>query len=151
VESLFGGVETELQDALETRGQSVQYRIAPDAEVVMGDPAKLHDALRNLLENATNYAPERTTILMSAERRDGAVALLVADEGPGIPDADLPRVFERFYRVDKARSRDRRDPGGTGLGLSIVRHLIELHGGRVSAANRPTGGAIFTIELPASG
>ena len=74
--------------------------------------------------------------------------MTVADEGPGIPEADLPRIFERFYRVDKSRTRGGRDPGGTGLGLAIVKHLVELHGGRVTAANRPEGGAIFTIELP---
>jgi len=65
-----------------------------------------------------------------------------------VPEADLPRIFERFYRADKARSRGERDPGGTGLGLAIVKHLIELHGGTVSAVNRPGGGAVFTIELP---
>ena len=73
------------------------------------------------------------------------------DEGPGIPEADLPRVFERFYRVNKARSRGGPDPGGTGLGLAIVRHLVELHGGTVRAANRPGGGAVLTIELPVPG
>ncbi len=76
------------------------------------------------------------------------MVLTVADGGPGIPEADLPRVFERFYRVDKARSRGARDPGGTGLGLAIVKHLVGLHGGRVAAANRPAGGAMFTVELP---
>jgi two-component system phosphate regulon sensor histidine kinase PhoR len=70
----------------------------------------------------------------------------VSDVGPGIPEEDLSRVFERFYRVDKSRSRD---PGGTGLGLAIVRHLIQLHGGDVYAENRPEGGARFTITLPA--
>ena len=65
-----------------------------------------------------------------------------------MPEADLPRMFERFYRVDKARSRGERDPGGTGLGLAIVKHLVELHGGTVAAANRTGGGAVFTIELP---
>ena len=69
----------------------------------------------------------------------------MADRGPGIPESELARVFERFYRVDKSRSRD---PGGTGLGLSIVQHLVELHGGRVSAANRPGGGTIVTVVLP---
>ena len=71
--------------------------------------------------------------------------LAVADEGPGIPEQDLQRIFERFYRVDKARSRE---TGGTGLGLSIVKHLAGLHGGDVRAANRPGGGAVFTVSLP---
>jgi two-component system phosphate regulon sensor histidine kinase PhoR len=149
-ESLFSGVETELAAALESRGQTVERRIAAEAATVSGDPAKLHDALKNLLENATNYSPPNSRIVMSAERHDGQVRLSVADEGPGIPEADLPRIFERFYRVDKARSRGGRDPGGTGLGLAIVKHLIELHGGRVRAANNAGGGAIFTIELPIS-
>ena len=150
VDSLFAGVETELEDAIEARGQTVERRIAPDAQTVSGDPAKLHDALRNLLENATNYSPENAKIVIGADRRNGRILLTVSDEGPGVPEADLPRIFERFYRVDKARSRDGRDPGGTGLGLSIVKHLIELHGGRVSAANRPHGGAVFTVDLPAA-
>ena len=151
VDSLFAGVETDLEDALESRRQSVERRIAPDAQTVSGDPAKLHDALRNLLENAINYAPEGSRIVMAARRQDGRILLTVTDEGPGIPEADLPRIFERFYRVDKARSRDGRDPGGTGLGLSIVKHLVELHGGHVSAANGPSRGAIFTVDLPGAG
>ena len=84
-------------------------------------------------------------------RVDKAVLLLmVEDEGPGIPESDVPRVFERFYQVDKARTRSSRDAGGTGLGLSIVKHLVELHGGRVRAANRPGGGAVVTVDLPAT-
>ena len=150
VDSLFAGVETELEDAIEARRQTVERRIAPDAQTVSGDPAKLHDALRNLLENATNYSPENAKIVMGADRRNGRILLTVTDEGPGVPEADLPRIFERFYRVDKARSRDGRDPGGTGLGLSIVKHLIELHGGHVRASNRPHGGAVFTVDLPAA-
>jgi signal transduction histidine kinase len=148
VESLFSGVETELTDALEGREQVVEHQIAPDAETVSGDPAKLHDALRNLLENASNYSPTSGRIVISAARRDDRFLLCVSDEGPGVPEADLPRIFERFYRADKARSRGERDPGGTGLGLAIVKHLIELHGGTVAAANRKGGGAVFTIELP---
>jgi two-component system phosphate regulon sensor histidine kinase PhoR len=148
VESLFEDVETDLAPALDARQQIVEHRIASDATIVIGDPAKLHDALRNLLENATNYAPESSRIIMGAERLGARVHLTVADEGPGIPEEDLPRIFERFYRVDKSRTRATRDPGGTGLGLAIVKHLIELHGGRASVANRPEGGAVFTIELP---
>jgi two-component system phosphate regulon sensor histidine kinase PhoR len=147
-ESLFSGVETELAVAIESRDQTVDYRVSPEAATIHGDPAKLHDALKNLLENATNYSPPKSQIVMSAECREDRMLLSVSDQGPGIPEADLPRIFERFYRVDKARSRGGRDPGGTGLGLAIVKHLIELHGGRVRATNKVGGGAIFTIELP---
>ena len=149
VETLFHAVELELGDAIENRQQVVKHDIASDAAVVSGDPAKLHDALRNLLENAINYSPESRVIVLGARRRESRTLITVTDEGPGIPESDLPRVFERFYRVDKARARDRKDPGGTGLGLAIVKHLVELHGGRVAATNRPTGGAVLTIDLPA--
>jgi two-component system phosphate regulon sensor histidine kinase PhoR len=150
VESLFTAVEGDLEDTLDARGVQVVRRIAPGATSVTGDPAKLQDALRNLIENAANYSPGGGTITLSADREDDRIVITVADEGPGIPDADLTRVFERFYRVDKARARDRQDPGGTGLGLAIVRHLVGLHGGKVSAANRKPHGAIFTIQLPAT-
>ena len=149
VETLFGGVVADLSAELDARGQRVAQSIAPDATVVTGDPAKLHDALRNLLHNATNYGPAGSTIEVTAARRDDRVLLHVADEGPGIPTADLARVFERFYRVDKARSHNASDPGGTGLGLAIVKHLVGLHGGTVTVANRAPTGAIFTVELPA--
>jgi two-component system phosphate regulon sensor histidine kinase PhoR len=115
---------------------------------VPGDPNKLQDVLRNLLENAANYSPEGGRIAVTATAVDARVRLRIADEGPGIPPSDLQRVFERFYRVDKARTRDGRDPGGTGLGLSIVRHLVDLHGGTVTAANDAPHGAVFTVELP---
>jgi two-component system phosphate regulon sensor histidine kinase PhoR len=149
VEALFHGVEAELAGRLEARRQTVTHDVHHDAATVTGDPAKLHDALKNLLENAVNYSPEGSQIAMGARRRGAQVVLTVADEGPGIPQADLPRVFERFYRVEKARSRAGHDPGGTGLGLAIVKHLVELHGGHVTAANRPGKGALFSIELPA--
>jgi two-component system phosphate regulon sensor histidine kinase PhoR len=148
LDSLFNAVVADVSAELESRRQHVTQRVDPDATVVSGDPAKLHDALRNLLHNATSYAPEGSEILLTASRRDHRIVLTVADSGPGIPETDLPRVFERFYRVDKARSRDTRDPGGTGLGLAIVKHLVGLHGGKVAVANRPQGGAIFTVELP---
>src|SRR4051812_2957846 len=148
IDSLFHAVVTDVSSELDARSQRVFQRVDPDAAVVSGDPAKLHDALRNLLHNATSYAPECSEIILASSRRDGRVVLTVTDSGPGIPEADLPRVFERFYRVDKARSRNTRDPGGTGLGLAIVKHLVGLHGGTVAVANRPGGGAIFTIELP---
>ena len=111
-------------------------------------PAKLHDILRNLVENAVNYSPDRDG---HPARRPSAMTRSVAHRRVGLrARAFRPpistRVFERFYRVDKSRSR----PGGTGLGLAIVRHLVELHGGTVTAENRPEGGARFTVTLPCS-
>ncbi len=149
VANLFGAVEIDLAGLLAGRHQIVEHHVEPDAASVAGDPAKLQDVIRNLLENATNYSPEGSTITMRAERRDSSIVITVADDGPGIPEPDLSRVFERFYRVDKSRTREGRDPGGTGLGLAIVKHLVELHGGRISAANRSPHGAVFTVELPA--
>ena len=129
----------------EQRGQRVVVSVAPGGETVRADPAKLHDALRNLIANAITYAPEQTTIHVAATPANGRVAIAVSDEGPGIPEEDLSRVFERFYRVDKSRARD---PGGTGLGLAIVRHLVELHGGSIRVENRPEGGARFVLTVP---
>ena len=117
------------------------------ARVVMTDPAKLHDVLKNLVENAVNYAPEQGVVWVNARATDAGTIIEVADTGPGIPPADLERVFERFYRVDKSRVRH---PGGTGIGLAIVKHLVELLGGDVRASNRPEGGAVVTLRLPLS-
>jgi two-component system phosphate regulon sensor histidine kinase PhoR len=144
--TLAQAVATDLARALAERRQSIDIAIAPGAEIVRGDPARLHDALRNLVANAITYGPEGTTVRIEASRADGVITISVLDEGPGIPEEDLSRVFERFYRVDKSRARD---PGGTGLGLAIVKHLVELHGGEDRAGNRPEGGARFTITLPA--
>ena len=143
--TLIEGVVNDLARTAEQRGQRIVAAVAPGGEKVRVDPAKLHDALRNLIANAINYAPEQTTIHVAATPVDGRIAIAVSDEGPGIPEQDLSRIFERFYRVDKSRARD---PGGTGLGLAIVRHLIELHGGSVRAENRPEGGARFVLTVP---
>jgi two-component system phosphate regulon sensor histidine kinase PhoR len=145
VESLFRSVVGDLAARIEHQKVGIDIHVAPDACVLQVDPIKLHDALRNLVENAVNYSPEGGRIELAARVEGQWVALRVADDGPGLPESELNRVFERFYRVDKSRSRD---PGGTGLGLSIVKHLVELHGGQVRAGNRPQGGAIFTILLP---
>jgi two-component system, OmpR family, phosphate regulon sensor histidine kinase PhoR len=145
--SLVETVIVDVAPALSERGQHIDVVIGPGAETVRADPAKLHDALRNLVANAITYAPEQSTIRIGAEREGGRVAVSVADEGPGIPEEDLSRVFERFYRVDKSRARD---PGGTGLGLAIVKHLVELHGGTVRADNGAERGARFTITIAAA-
>jgi two-component system phosphate regulon sensor histidine kinase PhoR len=143
--ALAGAVAHDMQVQTDARRQDVRLDIAPDATHVTADPAKLHDILRNLVENASNYGPEGSTIEIRTARDSGAIVLSVLDRGPGIPDAEIPRIFERFYRVDRSRTRD---PGGTGLGLSIVRHLVELHGGQVAARNREGGGAEVSVRLP---
>jgi signal transduction histidine kinase len=145
VQGLLAGAVSDLAPVIASRRHQVDIIVDPAVATIRTDPAKLQDVVRNLVENAVNYSPEGSRILLAARPEAGGVALTVSDEGPGIPEPDLERIFERFYRVDKARSRE---SGGTGLGLSIVKHLVELLGGRVSAANRPEGGAVFTISLP---
>jgi len=142
---LVHSVIADLTVSLDERRQRVAVSIAPGAETMRADPAKLHDVLRNLIANASTYSPEQSEIRVDARPFDGHIALSVSDRGPGIPEEDLSRVFERFYRVDKSRARD---PGGTGLGLAIVKHLVGLHGGEVRVENRPDGGARFTVALP---
>ncbi len=145
VASMFSSVAMELAPIVHAKTQAVKTVIAEGAGTVTADAIKLHDALRNLVENAVNYATDGSVIELGADVRDGLTCLWVADRGRGIPDTDLIRIFERFYRVDDSRTRG---PGGTGLGLAIVKHLVGLHGGSVVAANRDGGGAIFTIQLP---
>lgn len=109
------------------------------------DVRKLTLALSNLLDNAVKYGKEKGHILLAGKSAEGAFLLEVADDGPGIPPEHLPRIFERFYRVDKGRSRDL---GGTGLGLSIARHIVESHGGTIRAESRLGAGTRFLIRIP---
>jgi len=144
LQQVFNTVVGDVAETARAKRQKVTTAVDPAACRITADPAKLHDVLRNLVENAVHYAPEAASIRLEATHANGAVRISVSDTGPGIPPDDLSRVFERFYRVDKSRSR----PGGTGLGLAIVKHLVELHGGQASAENRPEGGAQFIITLP---
>lgn len=113
--------------------------------VVLGDEDQLATALRNLLTNAINYSPRSTTVSLTTKQSDGLVEISVTDRGMGIPAAEQERVFERFYRVDQARSRV---TGGTGLGLSIVKHVAENHGGEVGVWSVLGEGSTFTLRLP---
>ena len=113
---------------------------------VLATKGEVHQVIYNLTDNAVKYSGEHGKVDVDLRRDGNQVVLTVSDNGPGIPEEDLPRVFERFYRVDKARSRA---AGGTGLGLSIVQDTVTRRGGTVSAANRPEGGAVFTVRWPA--
>lgn len=113
--------------------------------LVKGDQALLVTSVANLVTNAINYSPAGTPVSVSREIVDDVVVIRVTDRGIGIAPEDQKRLFERFFRVDKARSRN---TGGTGLGLAIVKHVMANHGGRVSVWSRPGTGSTFTLELP---
>jgi two-component system phosphate regulon sensor histidine kinase PhoR len=144
LKAVFAGIVEDLHPLIEAKRQQVVIHVAPGAGTVVADGAKVHDVIRNLVENAITYSQEAAEIRLEAWSTAAAVRLTVADNGPGIPVEELPRIFERFYRVDPSRAR----PGGTGLGLAIVKHLVELHGGQVGAVNSALGGAVFTVTLP---
>jgi signal transduction histidine kinase len=130
----------EKQIALETN-------IAPGLSDVWGDPARIEQALQNLVANALRHTPDGGRITLAAEPSGEKMRLVVRDSGGGIPEEHLPRIFDRFYKADASRS-DPYSKTGSGLGLSIVKAIIERHGGTVSAANAPGGGAEFAITLP---
>jgi len=128
-------------------GVQLEITIADAIAVLPGDPDRLAQVFINLVDNALKYTPAGGRVTVSAVENDRTVSVSVADTGAGIPKADLPRIFERFYRVDKARSRS---TGGTGLGLSIVKHIIEAHGGSIGVVSDTGKGATFSFSLPKS-
>ncbi len=120
--------------------------VAPDdLPPLQADEARLQEVIYNLLDNAVKYSPAGGQITLEASPNEGHLSLSVADNGPGIPARDLPRIFERFYRADKARHREL---GGTGLGLSIVKHIAQLHGGSVEAESVAGSGTTVRMRLP---
>jgi two-component system phosphate regulon sensor histidine kinase PhoR len=141
---LLESVAGQFQASARERGITLR-RDAPAALQAPVNPRLLERALANLLSNAVKYAPRDSTVTLSARRDDGQVVIEVADQGPGIAAEHLPRLFERFYRVDRARSRDL---GGTGLGLAIVKHIALVHGGNVDVRSTPGAGSTFRIVLP---
>lgn len=117
----------------------------PPTTLVLFDPLRVEQILGNLLSNALRHTPKGGQITLKMVPTNVGVNLSMHDTGPGIPAEALPHLFERFFRADKARSRE---VGGTGLGLTIARQLVEAHGGTLTAANHPNGGAVFTLSLP---
>jgi two-component system phosphate regulon sensor histidine kinase PhoR len=132
--------------AAEAASRSVTVEKGPiDNVQVLGSRYRLEQALVNLIANAVKFNRPSGKVRVETRRNGSSIGILVSDTGMGIPSSDLPRIFERFYRVDKARSRQ---VGGTGLGLSIVKHIVERMDGRVSASSQLGKGSVFTITLP---
>jgi len=136
-----------VRPAAERRQVTIRTSGDTDAVKVLGDDRQLVSAVGNLLDNAVKYSDLSAVVEIGALRVDDWIEIAVHDEGIGIPTKDLERIFERFYRVDRARSRQ---TGGTGLGLSIVRHVASNHGGEVLVASCEGEGSTFTLRLPAA-
>ena len=135
-------------DQCKTNADSRQITVTYSGSVdpkVLGDRELLIMAIHNLIENAINYSPEKTTVSITTKIDGGIVDISVTDQGIGIPESEIERIFERFYRVDPARSRE---TGGTGLGLSIVKHIVAKHGGEVKVWSAQGVGSTFSIRLP---
>lgn len=128
----------------ERRGQTLQGDL-PETLPMVADGPRLEQVLYNLVENAVKYTPEGGMISLTVQRQGRSAVIAVSDDGPGIPQADQAHIFDRFYRVDKARSRE---TGGTGLGLSIVRQIVTLHQGVITVDSREGEGSTFRVELP---
>ncbi|MGN0773941.1 MAG: ATP-binding protein [Candidatus Ventricola sp.] len=133
-----------LQPLAQKRGQEISVEIADQCEM-FADPGKLAQVCYNIIENAIKYTPDGGKIAVSLRRMGRDAVLDISDTGVGIPEEDLPHVFDRFYRVDKARSRE---TGGTGLGLSIVQQIVRLHAGSVTVQSKRGEGTTFTVQLP---
>jgi two-component system phosphate regulon sensor histidine kinase PhoR len=129
----------------EQKGIEVSASVPDDLPPVRGDNAQVSEVLQNLLDNAVQYTPQGGHVELSAALNNGNVTFTVSDSGIGIPESDLERIFERFYRVDAARSRE---AGGTGLGLSIARHIVEAHSGRIWVESAIGRGSRFHFSIP---
>jgi two-component system phosphate regulon sensor histidine kinase PhoR len=128
----------------ERQGVRLHVEAAADLPPVRGDDARLGQVLVNLLHNAVKFSPDGGDVTVRAFREGDEVVVSVADQGIGIPRAALARIFERFYKVDRARVRG----GGTGLGLSIARHVVRQHGGRIWVESEEGTGSVFSFALP---
>jgi two-component system phosphate regulon sensor histidine kinase PhoR len=142
---LFENVLRDWKERLAGKHLRLIVDLPPDIPPIHADETRLQEVLYNLLENAVKYSRENGEIRLQAARRGPEIVISVGDNGIGISRDDLPRVFERFYRADKARSREL---GGTGLGLAIVKHIAQLHGGRVEAESEPGRGTTVRVFLP---
>jgi two-component system phosphate regulon sensor histidine kinase PhoR len=146
--SFFAEIIRDWEKKLATKKLNIIVDVPPDFSPIRADRTRLQEALYNLLDNAVKYSHEHSEVRVRALRRDREIVLSVSDDGIGIAKEDLPRIFERFYRVDKARSRD--TIHGTGLGLAIVKHIAQLHGGHVAAESEIEKGTTIRLVLPSA-
>lgn len=144
VEELINRAVSHFMEISNKNRPKIKYNIPSDLPMVLADEEGIETVLKNLLDNAVKYTPKRGEINITSTDKDDYIEIAVVDNGIGIPSRDLPRIFERFYCVDKARSREL---GGTGLGLSIVKHIIEAHGGTVGVESEVGEGSRFTFTL----
>jgi two-component system phosphate regulon sensor histidine kinase PhoR len=145
LDKLFGDVVRDWEKKFAEKRLKVIVDLAEELPAVPADETRLQEILYNLLDNAVKYSQEGGEIRLQARRNGDEIFFSVSDTGAGIAKNDLPRIFERFYRADKARSRAL---GGTGLGLSIVKHIAQLHGGRVEAESQPGQGTTIRVVFP---
>lgn len=145
LQNLVPDTVVRLTQKAEANGITLTLDVPPDLPPVNGDPDRLAQVMVNLVDNAVKYTPSGGSVLVSVREEGPSLRISVADTGIGIPNVDLARIFERFYRVDKARSRA---TGGTGLGLSIVKHIVETLGGTISVDSEVGKGSTFMITLP---
>ena len=134
------------RDRAKDKGIEIEVT-CPDTAAAMVDPTLMEQAVFNLVDNAVKYSGEYTNVSVRAEQVDDSIKIRVSDTGAGIDSEHLPKIFSRFYRVDKGRSRDQ---GGTGLGLAIVKHIVQYHSGRIEVESQRGKGACFTITIPAA-
>jgi two-component system phosphate regulon sensor histidine kinase PhoR len=132
----------------ERQGVALEVHVPPDVPPVRGDRERIGQALLNLLHNAVKFSPVGSVVTIRVTPAESEVVVAVEDHGHGIPRSALPRIFERFYKVDRARTRG---AGGTGLGLSIARHIVEAHGGRIWAESEEGVGSTFSFAIPVTG
>lgn len=138
----------ELFEDSEILAESKKITIRPgalDDALITGDPVRLRQLFLNLIDNAIKYTPEHGTVEISLTRTPLTAVVRITDSGIGIPPDELPKIFDRFYRVDKARSREL---GGSGLGLSISKWIAEVHGGSITVESAVNSGSTFTVTLP---
>jgi signal transduction histidine kinase len=145
LEDLFGRVVARHGRVAEQKDVEMTTNIAPGAEIVTGDPMRLEQAVQNLAANALRHTPRGGRVSLDAAFENGAIVVSVSDTGAGISPEHLPRVFDRFYKVDPSRAGK---DAGSGLGLSIVKAIVERHDGSVTVSSRPGSGTTFELKFP---